>query len=118
MWCGLFVNHVFMVSNVQHGVKGAALAANWSIPKKAIIYRWGVAISNRRPMSGDVALFRFGGKRIDHVEIVISWPEETNYFWVIGGNTSNPSNPKQEGVYAKQRLKSQSLIVNRIDYFN
>lgn len=118
MWCGLFVHHVFMEASVKHGVRGAALAANWSIPANAVVYRWGKPVAGRQPFSGDVALYRFGGGRINHVEIVINWPRDETYFWVIGGNTSNPANLSQDGVYAKRRLKRECMIVNRIDFFN
>lgn len=118
MWCGLFVHHVFTEASVKHGVKGAALAANWSVPASAIVHKWGKPVAGKQPMSGDVAMFRFGGRRICHVELVINWPADENYFWVIGGNTSNPANLSQEGVFAKRRLKSDCLIVNRIDNYN
>ena len=118
MWCGLFIHHTFTEARVNHGVKGAALAANWSVPTKYIVHRWGKPVPGKTPLSGDVALFTFGTKRICHIELVINWPSDENYFWVIGGNTSNPANPSQEGVFAKRRLKSECLIVNRIDYFN
>lgn len=115
-WCGLFVATVFQKALVKHGVKYPALAANWSIPASYVVYKWGKPVPGKVPLAGDVALYRFGGKRIDHIEIVVNWPEDENYFWVIGGNTSNPSNPRQEGVYAKRRLKREAMIVNRIDF--
>ena len=118
MWCGLFLHHTFAVAKVQHGVKGAALAANWSIPSQYVVHRWGRPVPGKHVQSGDIALFRFGGSRICHVELVINWPDDETYFWVIGGNTSNPANPRQEGVFAKRRLKSECLIVNRIDFYN
>lgn len=118
MWCGLFVNDVFRRAKVEHGVKGPALAANWSIPASMVVYKWGKPVQGKVPMSGDLALYRFGGKRIDHIEIVINWPDDEDFFWVIGGNTSNPANPRIEGVFAKQRPKSSAMVVNRIDYFN
>lgn len=117
-WCGLFVATVFRDAKVQHGVKGVALAANWQIPANTIVYKWGRPVNGKIPFAGDLALFRFGGSRIDHIEIVINWPEDENYFWVIGGNTSNPNKPGEQGVFAKKRLKRDALIVNRIDFYN
>lgn len=113
LYCGLFAHHVFTVAHVKHGVKGAALAANWSMPASAIVWRWGRPVTGRVPLSGDLALFRFGGKRINHVEIIINWPPGEVYCYVIGGNTSNPSGPG-EGVFAKRRLKSEMMVVSRI----
>lgn len=117
-WCGLFLHHCYTQAVIKHGVKGAALAANWSLPAKTIISRWGRQTAKRPPIAGDVALYRFGQSRFCHVELIINWPADENYFWVIGGNTSNPSNAKEEGVFAKRRLKKDCLVVNRIDFYN
>ena len=118
MYCGLFLHHVFTEAVIKHGVKGAALAANWSIPVKSIISRYGRPVSSRRPLAGDVALYTWGRGRICHVELVLNWPPDETYFWVIGGNTSNPANLKEEGVFAKRRSKRECLIVDRIDFYN
>ena len=39
MYCGLFCHHVFEVAAVKHGVKGAALAANWAKPSTVIVWK-------------------------------------------------------------------------------
>lgn len=112
MYCGLFCHHVFVVADVKHHVKGPALAANWSIPSSAVVWRNGHAVGERVPLAGDLALFRFGGRRINHVEVIVNWPSGS-YCWVIGGNTSNPDGPG-EGVFLKKRLKSEMIVVSRI----
>ncbi|WP_138994011.1 hypothetical protein [Larkinella sp. C7] len=117
-WCALFVHHVFTIAGVSHGVKGAALAANWSVPAAVIVNRAGKLTGSKVPVAGDLVLFRFQGKRIDHIELIVRWSidEDETYFFSIGGNTSNPSNPKQEGVYIKKRSKREAyMVVNRID---
>jgi hypothetical protein len=120
-WCALFVHHCFVVAGVQHGVKGIALAANWAVPVGAVVWKWGRPIAGRHVFSGDIALFRFdtrgrspGGSRYNHVEIIVNWPDDEDYCWVIGGNTSNPEKKGQEGVFAKRRLKREILVVSRI----
>lgn len=116
-YCGLFVNHCYVVAGVRHGVKGPALAANWSVPSRAVVSRWGRVTKGKVPLAGDVALYRFSRTRIDHVELVINWPPDENYYWVIGGNTGNPAGPG-EGVFAKRRPKVSCMVVNRIDFYN
>ncbi|GAB3802950.1 hypothetical protein GCM10028819_32050 [Spirosoma humi] len=115
MYCGLFCHHVFVTADVRHGVKGPALAANWSLPASVVVWRGGHAVNGRVPLAGDLALFRFGGKRINHVEVIVNWPNVENYCWVIGGNTSNPDGPG-EGVFLKKRLKSEMIVVSRITF--
>jgi hypothetical protein len=118
-WCGLFIHHVFTIAGVPHKVKGAALAANWSIPTAVIVNRAGKQIGRSLPIAGDLALFRFqGSSRINHVELIVRWSidDEDGFFWAIGGNTSNPKNSRQEGVYIKKRSKREAyMVVNRID---
>ncbi|WP_234733407.1 C40 family peptidase [Tellurirhabdus bombi] len=117
-WCGLFVHHVFTVAKVAHGVKGAALAANWSVPAAVIVSKSGKLTGNRVPVAGDLALYRFQSTRINHVELIVRWSldNEESYFYALGGNTSNPANAKQQGVYIKKRSKREAyLVINRID---
>lgn len=115
-WCGLFAHHVFVTAGVKHGVKGPSLARNWAIPASSLIWKFGAAVRNKPPpMSGDLALFCFSGSRyINHVEIIVNWPPGENYCWVIGGNTANPANRNQEGVFAKQRLKRDMIVSTHI----
>ncbi|UHG90103.1 hypothetical protein [Spirosoma oryzicola] len=115
MYCGLFCHHVFVTASVKHGVKGPAIAANWSLPASVIVWRNNRPINGRVPLAGDLALFRFKSKRINHVEVIVNWPSNENYCWVIGGNTSNP-NGSGEGVFLKQRLKSEMIVVSRITF--
>lgn len=115
MWCGLFCHTVFVEANVKHGVKGPALAANWAVPKGVIIWKFGTAIKNKPPpLSSDLALFTFGSGRIRHVGIIVNWPPDGPYCYVIEGNTSNPVNARQEGVFLKKRLKREMIVVTRI----
>ncbi|MGM9508619.1 hypothetical protein ACS5NO_12860 [Larkinella sp. GY13] len=119
-WCGLFVHHIFTTAHVQHGVKGPALAANWAIPATAIVSRSGRMTTGRVPVAGDLALYRFQSRRINHIEIIVRWAldDDETYFWALGGNTSNPANARQQGVYIKKRLKHEAyLVINRIDPF-
>ncbi|GAB3753960.1 hypothetical protein GCM10028817_19980 [Spirosoma pomorum] len=115
LYCGLFCHHVFKTAGVDHGVKGPALAANWARPAKVIVWRANHPVNGRVPLAGDQALFRFGGKHYNHVEIIINWPPDKEYCWVIGGNTSNPDG-KGEGVFLKKRLKSEMTVVSRITF--
>lgn len=118
-WCGLFIHQVYVDAGVQHQVKGPALASNWQTPAATIVYRTGRLTGQRVPVAGDVVLFRFASKRINHVEIIVRWSTDSDeeYFWCIGGNTSNPANSRQQGVFLKKRPKREAyLIVNRIDF--
>lgn len=114
-YCGLFCHHVFVTADVKHGVKGPALAANWSKPSTVIVWRSGHSVGGRIPLAGDLALYRFGGGRINHVEVIVNWPLEGNVCWVIGGNTTNPDGPG-EGVFLKKRLKTEMIVVSRITF--
>ncbi len=115
MYCGLFCHHVFVTAAVKHGVQGPALAANWARPASVIVWKNSHSVNGRVPLAGDLALYRFGGKRINHVEVIVNWPSLENYCWVIGGNTSNPDG-KGEGVFLKKRLKSEMIVVSRITF--
>jgi len=62
------------------------------------------------PLPGDLVLFSFGGKRYDHVGIILGGPRADGRFVTIEGNTSDPgdpNNPKREreggGLYRKFR---------------
>lgn len=113
LYCGLFCHHVFVTAAVKHGVKGPALAANWSVPTSVVVWRSNHPVGGRVPLAGDLALYRFGGGRINHVEIIVNWPTDEVFCWVIGGNTSNPSG-RGEGVFLKKRLKREMIVVSRI----
>ena len=115
MYCGLFAHHVFVTAQVPHHVNGPSLAANWALPARVTVWRRNRPVGLRVPLAGDLALFRFGGGRINHIEIIVNWPPNEIYCWVIGGNTSNPNGPG-EGVYLKKRLKSEMTVVSRIDF--
>lgn len=115
MYCGLFCHHVFVVADVRHYVDGPALAANWARPASVIVWRANHSVGDRVPLAGDLAVFRFGGKRINHVELIVNWPPGEAYCWVIGGNTSNPAG-RGEGVFLKKRLKSEMTVVSRIKF--
>ena len=115
LYCGLFCHHVFEVAAVKHGVKGAALAANWATPSTVIVWKFNRSVGGRVPLAGDLALYRFGGGRINHIEIIIIWPLDSPYCWVVGGNTSNPDGPG-EGVFLKKRLKREMMVVSRITF--
>lgn len=57
----------------------------------------------RRPRPGDLVAFQFGGKRWDHIGIVLSAPDATGWFETIEGNTGSGSDRDGDGVFRVRR---------------
>lgn len=79
-------------------------------------------------IAGDVALYNFGGGRINHGEVVLLYLPDTKQIVTSGGNTSAPEDfyikkgiryaktkkgiqPRIEGVFLHYRNLSECIIV-------
>lgn len=126
-WCGLFAMRCHFDNKLIPYVEYPPRAASWYI-KTRVISKYGVSVNGQVPIAGDVAIYSFGGKRIDHAEVLVEWSSDTKVrnMVTVGGNTSAPSSyfikrgipippngryPRVEGCFIQVRPKSSCIVV-------
>lgn len=110
-YCGIFIQVIYEQSGYKIGFNGAP-AKNWFLFKKELIMHNGFKVSNRFPILGDVIVMHFNGSY--HVGIVIKYDKLSNTVITREGNTSNPLNKKQQGIFQKIRKLNYGTDVVKI----
>ncbi len=110
-YCGIFIQVIYDQSGYKIGFNGAP-AKNWLLYKKELIMHNGFKVSDRFPILGDVIVIKFNNQY--HVGIVIDYDVLSNTVITREGNTSNPLNKKQQGIFQKTRKLTYGTDVVRI----
>jgi hypothetical protein len=104
-YCGAVVKYVLSKAGIEYKVKNPEWASNNFVDKSQVIYQNGKWLQEEEILKvGYITGYRLGKtNRINHVGIFIN--EDNEFFYVFEGNTTNPKNSKQQGLYYKFRKK-------------
>ncbi len=104
-YCGIFVNYALRKVGIKHNVQEYGRASAWMKDLTKVVFKKGAWLGLDRSVStGYVVAMSFDKHReISHVGLFIKNLEDMIIIRTFEGNTSNPKNPKQQGLFYKER---------------
>lgn len=113
-YCGIFVNYALTKVGIKHNVREYGRAAAWIKDATKIVFKKGAWLGLERTVKvGYVVAMSFDKNReISHVGLQIKPLDDAmKNIRTFEGNTSNPKNPKQQGLFYKERKGNILYIV-------